>query len=50
MDFAIMEFEVHLHQHTPVDGMFYTSVIFKLFAHEAGLRGSQVEALTSGLV
>lgn len=50
MDFAIMEFEVHLHQHTPVDGMFYTSVIFKLFAREAGLCGSQVEALTSGLV
>lgn len=42
MDLAIMEFELHLQQHTPVDGMLYMSVIFKLFAHEAGLSGSQV--------
>lgn len=37
-----MEFELHLHRHTPADGMLYTAVIFKLFAREAGLHGSQV--------
>lgn len=42
MDLAVMEFELHLHQHTPADCMLYTSVIFKLFAREADLLGSQV--------
>jgi len=39
MDLAIMESQLHLHQHTPADGMLYTSVMFKLFACEAGLHG-----------
>lgn len=39
---AIMELELHLHQHTPADGMLSTSVIFKLVTREAGLRASQV--------